>query len=182
MLVTVPVFSLLGTADEPAELDGYGPIPASMARRLVTEGAGSFYRVLVDPRDGAPLEISRTSYRLPESLKRWLRMRDGKCTFPGCSNASLDNESDHLTAWEHGGTTGISNLGQLCPKHHRLKHRTGWSPGPAARNEPPGWISPTGRQYNAEQPDREPPLWPPGFLPGEGSLLEAVCVDYLAAS
>lgn len=182
VLVTVPVFSLLGTADEAAELDGYGPIPASMARRLVTEGAGSFYRVLVDPRDGAPLEISRTSYRLPESLKRWLRMRDGKCTFPGCSNASLDNESDHLTAWEHGGTTGISNLGQLCPKHHRLKHRTGWSPGPTARNEPPGWISPTGRQYNAEQPDREPPLWPPGFLPGEGSLLEAVCVDYLAAS
>lgn len=182
VLVTVPVFSLLGTTVEPAELDGYGPIPASMARKLVTEGAGSFYRVLVDPRDGAPLEISRTSYRLPESLKRWLRMRDGKCTFPGCSNQSQDNESDHLTAWDRGGTTGISNLGQLCPKHHRLKHRTGWSPGPAARNEPPGWISPTGRQYNAEQPDREPPVWPPGFLPGEGSPLEAVCVDYLAVS
>ncbi|MFP5312619.1 MAG: DUF222 domain-containing protein, partial [Actinomycetes bacterium] len=145
VLVTVPVFSLLGATDEPAELDNYGPIPASMARKLVSEGASSFYRVLVDPRDGAPLELGRTSYRLTESLKRWLRMRDGKCTFPGCSNHSQDNESDHLKAWERGGPTGISNLGQLCPKHHRLKHRSGWSPGPAARNKPPAWVSPTGR-------------------------------------
>ena len=181
VLVTVPVFSALGVTEEPAELDGYGPIPASMARKLVADGAGSFYRVLVDPRDGAPLEIGRTSYRLPESLKRWLRMRDGKCTFPGCSNPSQDNEADHLTAWEHGGSTGISNLGQLCPKHHRLKHRTGWTPGPATKDEPPAWISPTGRKYNAEQLDREPTIWPPGCLPEETSPLEAVIVDYLIA-
>ncbi|TQJ38507.1 uncharacterized protein DUF222 [Arthrobacter sp. SLBN-112] len=181
VLVTVPVLSLFGATDEPADLDNYGPIPASMARKLVLEGAGSFYRVLVDPRDGAPLEISRTSYRLPESLKRWLRMRDGKCTFPGCSNHSQDNEADHLRAWERGGSTGISNLGQLCPKHHRLKHRTRWSPGPAAANEPPGWVSPSGRKYNAEQLDREPTLWPPGFLPDGSSPLETLIFDYLVA-
>ncbi|MEO5312701.1 DUF222 domain-containing protein [Pseudarthrobacter sp. CC12] len=182
VLVTVPILSLLGATDESADLDNYGPIPASMARRLVTEGAGSFYRVLVDPRDGAPLELGRTNYRLTESLKRWLRMRDGKCTFPACSNHSQDNEADHLTAWEHGGATGISNLGQLCPKHHRLKHRTGWSPGAASKNEPPGWTSPSGRHYNAEQPDREPTIWPPGCLPGETSALEVLVVDYLAIS
>lgn len=181
MLVTVPVLSLLGTTDEPADLDNYGPIPVSMARKLVAEGAASFYRVLVDPRDGAPLELGRTNYRLTESLKRWLRMRDGKCTFPGCSNPSQDNEADHLRAWEHGGSTGISNLGQLCPKHHRLKHRTGWSPGPATSNKPPGWTSPTGRHYNAEQADREPTLWPRGFLTEETSPLEAI-VDFLIAS
>ncbi|WP_311264075.1 DUF222 domain-containing protein [Pseudarthrobacter sp. BRE9] len=181
VLVTVPVLSLFGATDEPADLDNYGPIPASMARKLVSEGAGSFYRVLVDPRDGAPLELGRSSYRLPESLKRWLRMRDGKCTFPGCSNSSQDNEADHLTAWEHGGATGISNLGQLCPKHHRLKHRTRWRPGPAATNEPPGWVSPSGRKYNAERADREPTLWPPGCLPDGSSPLETLIVDYLVA-
>lgn len=181
VLVTVPVLPLFGATDEPADLDNYGPIPASMARKLVSEGAGSFYRVLVDPRDGAPLEIGRTSYRLPESLKRWLRMRDGKCTFPGCSNHSQDNEADHLTAWEHGGATGISNLGQLCPKHHRLKHRTRWRPGPAAANEPPGWVSPSGRKYNPERADREPTLWPPGCLRDGSSPLETLIVDYLVA-
>jgi hypothetical protein len=167
VLVTVPVFSLLGLTDEPATLDGYGPIPASMARKLVTDGASSFYRVLVDPRDGAPLEIGRTNYRLTKAMKQAIRLRDGKCTFPGCNNHSPDNDTDHLTAWHHGGTTGISNLAQLCPKHHRLKHATGWTPTPATHNEPPGWTSPTGRHYKPEQPDPEPPQWPPGLLPAE---------------
>jgi decaprenylphospho-beta-D-ribofuranose 2-oxidase len=36
--------------EEPAVLDGYGPIPPSMARRLVGNGAGSFLRVLTDRR------------------------------------------------------------------------------------------------------------------------------------
>ncbi|WP_258806211.1 HNH endonuclease signature motif containing protein [Pseudarthrobacter sp. NS4] len=160
VLVTVPVFSLLGLTDEPAILDGHGPIPASMARKLVTDGTNSFYRVLVDPRDGAPLEIGRKNYRLPEAVKRWLRMRDGKYTFPGCTNHTLDNETDHLLAWHHGGTTGVSNLGQACPKHHRLKHASTWTPTPATKNEPPGWTSPTGRHYTSEHQDREPPHWP----------------------
>jgi hypothetical protein len=160
VLVTVPVFALLGLTDEPAVLDGYGPIPASMARKLVANGATSFYRVLVDPRDGAPLEIGRTSYRLSKAMKKALQLRDGKCTFPGCNNPSPDNEADHLQAWHHGGTTGISNLAQLCPKHHHLKHNSGWKPTPATQNEPPGWTSPTGRHYKAEHHDREPPHRP----------------------
>ncbi|SLK03006.1 protein of unknown function [Arthrobacter sp. P2b] len=160
VLITVPVFALLGLTDEPAMLDGHGPIPASMARELVADGATSFYRVLVDPRDGTPLEIGRTSYRLTKAMKQALRLRDGRCTFPGCNNHTLDNDTDHLAAWQHGGTTGISNLAQLCPKHHRLKHNSAWTPTPATKNEPPGWTSPTGRKYQSEQPDWEPPIGP----------------------
>ena len=141
VLVTVPVLSLLGVTEEPAMLDGYGPIPPSMARRLLAEGADSFYRVLTDPRDGAPLEIGRTSYRPTKALRQWLRLRDGKCPFPGCNNPSLDNEADHVLAWADGGTTGITNLGQPCRKHHRLKHATAWTPVGAAKDHPPGWIS-----------------------------------------
>jgi hypothetical protein len=141
-------------------LDGYGPIPPSMARRLVADGAESFHRVLTDPRDGAALEIGRSSYRVTKAQRQWLRLRDGKCPFPGCSNHSLDNEADHLLAWAHGGTTGISNLGQPCRKHHALRHTTGWTPTAATKNEPPGWTSPTGRHYTSEHPDWEPPHWP----------------------
>jgi len=190
VIVTVPVFALLGQADEPAILDGYGPIPASMARKLLADGADSFTRVLIDPRDGAPLEIGRTSYRLTKAMRQALTVRDGKCTFPGCNNNALDNEADHLQAWQHGGTTGISNLAQLCPKHHRLKHNSGWAPTEATRSEPPGWKSPTGRTYPAEQPDREPPclpegilppgILPPGVLPMKRSLLEDAVVTYLS--
>jgi hypothetical protein len=165
VLVTVPVFSLLGATDEPAMLDGYGPIPPSMARDLVANGADSFYRVLVDPRDGASLEIGRASYRPTKAMRRWLQMRDGKCPFPGCSNHSLDNEADHVVAWHQGGTTGVSNLGQPCPRHHRLRHTSAWRPTPATKNEPPGWISPSGRHYKSEHQDWEPPLWPRELKP-----------------
>ena len=180
VLVTVPVFSLLGATDEPAMLDGYGPIPASMARDLVAHGADSFYRVLTDPRDGAPLDIGRTSYRITAAIRRALTLRDGKCTFPGCNNHTPDNDTDHLHPWHNGGTTAITNLGQLCPKHHRLKHNTKWTPTPATRNQPPDWTSPTGRHYQNEHPDWQPPQWPkacampqneeppPGEPPGEG--------------
>nr|WP_087873952.1 HNH endonuclease signature motif containing protein [Arthrobacter globiformis] len=165
VLVTVPVFSLLGLTEEPATLDGYGPIPASMARRLVAEGATSFFRVLTDPRDGAPLEIGRTSYRLTKPMRQWIRLRDAKCTFPNCTNHSLDNDADHILAWADGGGTGVANLGQPCPKHHRLKHATAWRPVGATRQNPPGWISPSGRHYPAEHQDWEPPTWPDNFVP-----------------
>ncbi|MDR7160852.1 HNH endonuclease [Arthrobacter sp. BE255] len=164
VLVTVPVFALMGLTDEPADLDGYGPIPASMARKLVADGASSFRRVLTDPRDGAPLEIGRESYRIPPAMRQWLRLRDGKCSFPGCSNQSLDNEADHLLAWADGGTTGITNLESLCRKHHRLKHSTAWTPTEAGKDQPPGWTSPTGRRYASEHQDWEPPQWPPQIL------------------
>ncbi|WP_157360997.1 HNH endonuclease signature motif containing protein [Arthrobacter sp. EPSL27] len=164
VLVTVPVMSLLGVTEEPAMLDGYGPIPPSMARRLVADGADSFHRVLVDPRDGAPLEIGRTSYRVTKALRQWLRLRDAKCSFRGCNNASLDNDADHLLAWADGGTTGISNLGQPCRKHHRLKHTTAWTPAGATKESPPGWTSPTGRHYPSEHQDWEPPHWPDSNL------------------
>ncbi len=173
VLVTVPVFALMGLTDEPATLDGYGPIPASMARQLVADGPSSFHRVLTDPRNGAPLKIGRESYRIPAAMRQWLRMRDGKCPFPGCSNQSLDNEADHLLAWADGGTTGISNLGQPCPKHHKLKHTTAWTPTAASIDKPPGWISPTGRHYQSEHQDWEPPQWPPqilGLLPEQGPV------------
>ncbi|MFB8368763.1 DUF222 domain-containing protein [Pseudarthrobacter sp. NPDC055928] len=171
VLVTVPVFALMGLTDEPALLDGYGPIPASMARNLVADGAGSFHRVLTDPRNGAPLEIGRQSYRIPAAMRQWLRMRDGKCPFPGCNNQSLDNEADHLLAWADGGTTGITNLGQPCPKHHRLKHTTAWTPTEASIDKPPGWTSPTGRHYQSEHQDWEPPWLPAqilGPIPDQG--------------
>jgi hypothetical protein len=154
------VFSLLGQTEEPSVLDGYGPIPASMARRLVSEGATSFLRVLTDPASGAPLQIGRTSYRIPKAMRQWLRLRDGRCPFPGCNNHSLDNDADHLLAWSDGGGTGITNLAQPCPKHHRLKHTTTWRPAPATPDTPPGWISPTGRHYPSEQQTWEPPHWP----------------------
>ena len=96
VLITVPVLSLLGATEEPAMLDGYGPIPPSMARRLVADGAESFHRVLVDPRDGAPLEIGRTSYRLT------------KASACGCTSATAGARSRAATTRPWTTTPTIS--------------------------------------------------------------------------
>lgn len=52
--VTVAATTLLGLDDEPAELGGYGPIPASVARELAQEG--TWRRILTDPTTGTVVE------------------------------------------------------------------------------------------------------------------------------
>ena len=99
------------------------------------------------------------------------------CPFPGCNNPSLDNDADHLLAWADGGTTGITNLGQPCRKHHRLKHASAWTPSRASKDKPPGWTSPSGRYYPSEQQDWEPPHWPPGILTRTSSRPRTQCQD-----
>jgi hypothetical protein len=89
---------------------------------------------------------------------------------------------DGLADWAGGG------LKCQCPKHHRLKHHSQWTPHPATENNPPGWTSPTGRHYKPEHQDAEPTHWPPESGPGwpqspmpmERSLLEEALLESLA--
>ncbi|BDZ54116.1 HNH endonuclease signature motif containing protein [Agromyces marinus] len=140
--VTVPVLSLLGATDEPAELDGYGPIDAETAR-VIAAHAPSVRRLLVHPETGAALSYGRTAYRVGADLAGYLRVRDGRCRFPGCSRRAVRSDLDHTTAWVHGGGTDAGNLAHLCRRHHRLKHESGWrvaaEPGGVLR-----WTSPAG--------------------------------------
>lgn len=145
--VTVPVMTLLGHSDEPAELDGYGPIDAETARELAAH-APSFQRILTHPETGAYLSYGRTTYRVPADLAGYLRVRDGGCRFPGCGRRAVASDIDHTVDWAFDGRTEHDNLAHLCRKHHRLKHRTGWrmtqESGGVIR-----WDSPAGRIYRS---------------------------------
>ncbi len=140
--VTVPVLTLLGLDDEPADLEEYGPIDADTARRLAGH-APSMRRILVHPETGAALSYGREHYRAPADLDGFVRVRDGRCRFPGCSRRADRADLDHTTAWQHGGQTADANLAALCRRHHRLKHESGWrvvqEPGGVMR-----WSSPAG--------------------------------------
>ena len=151
--VTVPVLALLGRSDEPAELDGYGPIDAETARLLAAE-APSFHRILTHPETGAVLSVGRDSYAVPASLRALLRVRDGTCRFPGCNRPARRSEIDHSVDWQHGGATAHDNLAHLCSRHHHLKHEHRWR----VDHEPGGvlrWRSPAGREYTTT-PDPPP--------------------------
>jgi hypothetical protein len=156
VVIAVPVLSLLGHSDEPAELEGFGPIDLETARQLCAQ-APSFLRVLTHPDTGAVLSVGRDRYRIPADLKRAVRLRDGTCRFPGCQRRARRCDVDHSLSWEDGGATELCNLACLCRKHHRLKHEMGWE----IAQEPGGvlrWRSALGFEYRTE-PDA---LWPPG--------------------
>ena len=148
VVLTVPALSLLGRSDEPAELEGFGPIDVETARELCAL-APSFIRVLTHPETGAVLSVGRERYRPPADLKAALAVRDETCRFPGCRRRAMRCDLDHAVAWEHGGSTDIDNLEHLCRKHHRLKHEVGWDVG----HEGGGvlsWTSPSGLRYRTE--------------------------------
>ncbi|WP_349897084.1 HNH endonuclease signature motif containing protein [Parafrigoribacterium soli] len=151
--VTVPAMTLLGRSDEPANLDGYGPIDAETARELAAR-APSFIRLLTHPETGTVLSVGKDSYRVPSDLKNWLRLRDSTCRFPGCSRTAYQCDIDHTDDWAYGGETRHDNLAHLCRSHHRLKHNSGWRvQHNHSVNEPPGtltWISPSGHEYTTE--------------------------------
>ena len=160
VVLTVPVLSLLGCSDEPATLEGFGPIDLETAR-LLAAGAPSFVRVLTHPETGAVLSVGRDRYRLPEDLKRAVRLRDVTCRFPGCRRRARGCDIDHSRAWQHGGGTELCNLACLCAKHHRLKHEMNWQ----VTHEPDGrlrWRTPTGHVYWSEAGDG---IWPPRPAP-----------------
>lgn len=145
LVLTVPVLSLLGRSDEPATLEGVGPIDLETARLLAAD-APSFLRVLTHPETGAVLSVGRDRYRLPEDLRRAVQVRDVTCRFPGCRRTARRCDVDHVRAWADGGATEACNLQCLCRKHHRLKHEAGWQPV----REPDGsvrWRSPVGLTY-----------------------------------
>jgi hypothetical protein len=145
VMVTVPVMTLLG-GTEPGMLEGVGPIDAATARRLTAE-APTLYRVLTDPETGISLSMSRTSYRVPDPLRRWLRLRDETCTFAMCGISARRCDIDHTRDWHaHDGPTDHDNLAHLSRGHHTLKHHGGWR----VRQDRPGhltWTSYLGREY-----------------------------------
>jgi hypothetical protein len=138
--------STLATLDEhPADLDGHGPIPAGLARLIAGDSTATWRRLLLDDR-GHLIDHGRRAYRPPAALARPIAARDGTCRFPHCNRPAAASETDHITAWAHGGATDADNLHPLCLRHHQLKHNTRWTVA-RTRDGATTWTSPTGHTY-----------------------------------
>ncbi|HET9187066.1 MAG TPA: DUF222 domain-containing protein [Acidothermaceae bacterium] len=142
--VVIDAASLLGLADNPAQLDGYGPIPAAVARELA--GDATWRRLVTDPVTGYLLDYGRTTYRPPKRLLDYLIARDRVCAMVGCDRPAVVCDADHRVPHGRGGRTSAENMLMLCRRHHRMKTHGRWRP----RREPDGaitWISATGHEY-----------------------------------
>lgn len=143
--VHLDLATALGIADNPGHIDGYGPIPASLAREIATNAEWNMWITRsTDGLDQPPelLRISSTSYRPSKKLAALVRARDQRCRFPGCETKATLTDLDHALAWNSGGKTTPANLGALCRRHHRLKTHSGWDITASRANGVCDWRTP----------------------------------------
>ncbi|WP_226532814.1 HNH endonuclease signature motif containing protein [Microbacterium paraoxydans] len=151
--ITVAATTLAGADDNPAELDGHGPLHPDIARDLAGRNTG-WTRLFLDP---VGMVVETDTYTPTEGMRRYLRARDQHCRFPGCRMPVHRCEIDHNHDHAKGGKTRLDNLGHFCRGHHTLKHPD--IPDPHrwnAQQEKDGsvtWHSPLGRDY-ADPPPR----------------------------
>jgi hypothetical protein len=160
----MPYTALLGSNDQPGELAGYGPIPATVTRDLAA--GGTWRRILTDPDSSRPLDYGTTRYRPPAHLAGLVITRDQTCQFPGCRMPAHRCDLDHSIPYNPADDTGPTNefnLGPRCRSHHQVKQAPGWS----VTQHPDGcttWTTPTGHVYHSQPPpltDPEPLSTPP---------------------
>lgn len=138
--IIIPALTLVGQSEEPATILGRGPIGLDEALHLAAE-APSLVRVITDPV--TDLVLATDNYRASEGLRRYLRMRDGRCRCPSCNRSARRSDIDHTIPYSEGGPTEAGNLAHLCLGHHTVKHLPGWS----VRQLEPGvleWTTPHG--------------------------------------
>ncbi len=144
-------------SDEPAHLDGYGPIPAEIARRLLLAADASaevwLRRLYTSPETGqlAALDSRRRFFAGP--LRTLLIARDQTCRTPWC-DAPI-RHADHVTAVAEGGRTEDQNGQGLCEACNYAKEAHGWRSRRARGRAGPETeiITPTGHRYRGRSPD-----------------------------
>jgi Domain of unknown function (DUF222) len=137
--LTLPLGTFLGLADDPGTLDGYGPLPGALARRIAADAAeaarGNPQRttwrcMITDEEHGSVLGVGRSfatpQHDPPQRLADLVRAVRPACVFPGCRLPARRCDIDHRIPYEHhdpeaGGPTCECNLQSLCRTHHRLK-------------------------------------------------------------
>jgi MOSC domain-containing protein YiiM len=96
--------ALLGRSDDPAQLPGHGPVPAFLARRIITRDPQAAQarvwvrRLLTDPIDDTVATIDTKRRRFDGALAVLINARDQVCRDPYC-NAPI-RDLDHLR--KHG--------------------------------------------------------------------------------
>jgi hypothetical protein len=151
--IIVPFDVARGASNQPADLAGYGPIPASATRQAMADPDAEWRRFVVNDL-GQLLDCS-TSRHPSAGLRDRIVARDRTCRMPGCAARADRCEIDHITPW-NGSNTIQTNLQALCCRHHHLKHNTDWQ----LQRLPDGstaWTSPTGRRIV-----KPPDPWPSG--------------------
>jgi hypothetical protein len=146
--IQVDLATLTRLAENPAELAGYGPIIADIARQIAADQTDGEWRwTVTDPQTGLPIHNRITRRRPTAGQLRHVQARNRTCVFPGCRMPAVACDVDHRIPWAQGGPTDVDYLAPACRHDHIVvRHRLGWKYRPL-----PGgdylWTSRLGHQY-----------------------------------
>ncbi|MGX9790082.1 HNH endonuclease [Mycobacterium sp. MMS18-G62] len=150
--------ALWGQDTAPAVLDGYGPIPASLAQRLVRDAVvddrslATLRRLYRHPRSGALVAMESRSRLFPKGLAAFIGVRDRTCRTPYC-DAPIRHR-DHATPRNRGGpTSAVNGLGE-CERCNYTKETPGWRVSTSDENDThtAEFVTPTGARYRSTAP------------------------------
>ncbi|MGA8547320.1 MAG: DUF222 domain-containing protein, partial [Mycobacterium sp.] len=157
--------TLLGGDNAPAEISGYGPIPAGVARGLVSgavsdaRSRATLRRLYAHPGSGALVAMESRARLFPGGLAAFIGLRDQRCRTPYC-DAPIRHR-DHARPWARGGSTSAANgLGQ-CERCNYVKEAAGWRVEPSideTHRHTAIFTTPTGAQYRSGAPPRAPTI------------------------
>ncbi len=153
--VRVDLTTLMGLDDNGAEIAGFGPVVAEIARDLASRGGGRWTYTVIDPVTGSPRASGPMRRRPDAQQRRSVRSRQPTCVFPGCRAPAVDCDLDHTRSWASGGETSEANLAPLCRHDHRVKGDADWR-YTCEPDESVTWQSPLGPTYRRRR-SRPPP-------------------------
>lgn len=146
VVITVDIETLADLSYRPdAELNGYGPVIADIARQ-VAEAEGTKWQYSVADGHAEPIQTGTTRRRPDSDQRRHVESRTPVCAFPGCRAPAVNCDLDHTTPWSESGVTDSRDMTPLCRHDHVIRHRIGWS----YERLPRGghrWTSPLGHTY-----------------------------------
>ncbi|BAH50354.1 HNH endonuclease signature motif containing protein [Rhodococcus opacus] len=150
--------TLLAGGHEAAELPGYGPVPAGIARQLLADAVSTDTDVLLQrvyscPRSGALTAMESQARTFPKGLAKLIDLRDRTCRTPWC-DAPIRHH-DHIRSHDDSGPTSAHNGAGLCAACNYAKEAPGWVARPVTRPGGRHLIdlgTPTGHHYNSTAP------------------------------
>jgi hypothetical protein len=157
--------TLLGGSVAPADVCGYGPIPAEVGRALVCAAVtdersrATLRRLYAHPESGALVAMESRARLFPRGLAAFIGLRDQRCRTPYC-DAPIRHR-DHARPWAAGGATSAANGLGLCEQCNYVKEVSGWQVDARVDEtcrHTAEFTTPTGARYRsgAPPPSRAP--------------------------
>lgn len=157
--------TLLGGDDEPATVSGYGPMPAAVARNLVSKAVTdersrcTLRRLYRHPKSGQLVAMESRSRLFPKGLAKFIDLRDQTCRTPYC-DAPIRHR-DHAQPRHRGGPTSAENgLGE-CERCNYVKESPRWLVTASSDEKcihTAEFITPTGHHYRSTAPPGPGPI------------------------